>query len=283
MKSLVKQTLLRFGYLICKLPRNLRGKIKSVEDYANAINKWDINSSSVHDSIKDYDLVKNNTMVPFEILASLYEQVKMIECLGVEGDFVECGVWKGGSVGMMALANLRYGIDRRHLHLFDSFQDICEPDPLIDGERAIQQAKMYAKRDRSTLRGELAPMEGFYDFLGGHGTVNDCYDLLKGALNYDEEYIHFYEGWFQDTFPRHSQKIKKISILRLDGDWYESTKVSLEYFYDKVQEGGIVIIDDYGSYEGCRKAVDEFLANRQLKKHLLKAWPRNGECYYLFK
>ena len=72
------------------------------------------------------------------------------------------------------------------------------------------------------------------------------------------------KGWFQDTLPRAKSEIGKVAILRLDGDWYESTKCCLDNLYENVSPGGYVIIDDYGYWEGCRQALDEFLHARKI-------------------
>jgi hypothetical protein len=106
----------------------------------------------------------------------------------------------------------------------------------------------------------LVPLKGIYDQFGGHGTIDECRTLLERIIGYDGSQIHYHQGWFQETLPSQASAIKNIAILRLDGDWYASTKVSLDYLFEKVVPGGFVVIDDYGSYDGCRKAVDEFLA-----------------------
>lgn len=209
-------------------------------------------------SEKIISIVRDNTMVSHSGLLSLHYQTLSIERCNIEGDFVECGTWKGGSVGLMALTNLMYGGKKRHLHLFDSFTDICEPDKKIDGDRAVNEVNKWSKNGDQT-KGRLVPVLGFYDDFGGHGTVKECIDLLENNIGYDSQYVHIYEGWFQDTIPSVSKDIKKIAILRIDADWYRSTKICLDYLFDKVVSGGFIIIDDYGAYDGCKKAVDEFL------------------------
>ena len=84
-------------------------------------------------------------------------------------------------------------------------------------------------------------------------------------LQIDESKVHLVKGWFQDTLPIYKKKIGKISILRLDGDWYESTKVALDNLYDCVVSGGYVVIDDYYFWDGCKKAVDDFILERKLQ------------------
>lgn len=209
-------------------------------------------------------IVKNNTMLSKRKLVTLYQQVVYCEKNNVQGDFVECGVWKGGAVGLMALANLNTAAHRkRHLHLFDAFQEICEPDVDFDGERAVREVMEMTGRIGHD-QGRLQSLTGVYDKLGGPGTLDENKNLLENIISYPTEFIHYHKGWFQNTIPTDHQDIEKIAILRLDGDWYASTKVCLDYLFDKVVKGGVVIVDDYGTYDGCKRAVDEFLAARSL-------------------
>lgn len=224
-------------------------------------------------------MVRDNTMLSKRRLVTLYQQVAYCEEHNIPGDFVECGVWKGGATGMMALANLRKATQRRHLHLFDAFQEICEPDAAVDGERALREVREFTGRGGHD-KGTLQPLTGFYDFLGGPGTLDENRQLLEKTIGYPAEFLHYHVGWFQETLPAVHEKIGPIAILRLDGDWYASTKVCLEYLFDKVVKGGMVIIDDYGTYEGCRKAVDEFMTHRGIKAYLI---PVDNDCRFLIK
>jgi len=207
--------------------------------------------------------VRPYTMLSHERLLSLFTQVEFCENAEIPGCYVECGVWKGGSVGLMAMANMKYGVQPRHLHLFDSFQEICEPDASVDGERAINEVK---SRSTGGVNGELKPLSGIYDSFGGPGSLEGNKMLLEKIIGYDPSYVHYHKGWFQDTLPEVTN-IDKIAILRLDSDWYASTKICLEHLYDKVVPGGFIIIDDYGTYEGCRKAVDEYIYNNNIKAY----------------
>lgn len=202
-------------------------------------------------------IVRTNTMLPYERLVSLYQQVVFCERNAVPGSFVECGVWKGGAVGLMALANLHVSDERRHLHLFDAFGEICQPDDEVDGELAIRQVKNVID-DSVETKGKLEPLKGIYDRQGGPGTVEDNRHLIESVVGYDGAYVHYHAGWFQDTLPRDAGQLGEIAILRLDGDWYASIKTCLEHLYPLVVPGGFIVIDDYGYYEGCTRAVDEY-------------------------
>lgn len=206
---------------------------------------------------KHLNKIKANTMVATEGLISLYDQVKYLEENKIKGDFVECGVWKGGCIGLMALANQRYSKIPRKLHLFDSFEGIPEPDVSIDGELALKQAREWSDGGTS---GKMRALPGFYDTFGGIGTIQDNKKLLEDMISYPKDKINYHMGWFKDTLPLN--EIESISLLRLDGDWHESTKICLEHLVGKVVKNGFIIIDDYGTYDGCKKAVDEYFLNQ---------------------
>ncbi len=214
--------------------------------------------------------VRHATMIADAALISLWDMVRHCEQTGLQGAYVECGVWKGGAAGMIALANQAYAKEQRPLHLFDVFDDICEPDPAVDGEKAIAEVAEFTQAS-----GELKPVKGIYDRFGGAGNADEVTGLLS-RLGYHEARLHI--GWFQDTLPQN--EIEKIAILRLDGDWYASTKICLDHLYDKVVPGGFVVIDDYGTYEGCRKAVDEFLATQPRPPYINAV---NQDVRYLVK
>ena len=220
--------------------------------------------------------VSQATMLPRGRLLSLYDQVAFCETVNLPGSLVECGVWKGGAVGLMALTLLQFGRPHRELHLFDSFQGICEPDPEVDGELAL--AEVGYRPDLSS--GVIKPVVGIYDSVGGHGTVAECRSLIEERIEYPAERVHYHVGWFQDTVPEARDRIGPIALLRLDGDWYASTKVCLDHLYDLVVPGGFVILDDYGTYAGCRKATDEFLSARGVTSYLHGV---DRGCYYLVK
>jgi hypothetical protein len=196
------------------------------------------------EAVEDLLIVRGHTMTKYDRCITLHGLVRHLESRGVSGAFVECGVWKGGSTGLMALANSRYGRERRDLHLFDAWGDW--PDP-TDRDGAL-----FSDLKAGTLL--KADNQGAYDA---------CRDLLERRIGYPIERLHFHRGLFDQTLPAEGRTVGPIALLRLDADWYEGTWLCLETFYESVVQGGIVVVDDYGYSEGCRKAVDEFLQIRQ--------------------
>ena len=204
---------------------------------------------------------RSHTMVVYEKLVTLYQQAVFCERQGMEGSFVECGTWKGGAVGLMALANLAHGRSRRHLHLFDSFAGLPEPDAAVDGEAAVR----FALASGGKADGRLVALENAY---GETGTLAANKELLEERIGYPPGHLHYHKGWFQHTLPGTAPELGDIAILRLDCDWYESTRICLEHLYGKVVTGGFVIVDDYGCYDGCKKAVDEHMRKNDINAYL---------------
>ena len=225
-----------------------------------------------------FSRVRQYSMVGSLGMRSLYDQAVFCERNGIEGAFVECGVWKGGAVGLMALVNFRHSVVRRPLHLFDAFDDICEPDADIDGSRAMREVADWTRGRRPA--GRLIPLAGIYANRGGPGHSGEVRRFLEEEIGYDREAMHLHVGWFQDTLPDAVSVIDKIAILRLDADWYYSTKVCLDALFSKVVPGGFVVVDDYGAYEGCRRAVDEFIARLDKPRFLHNV---NGEIHFCIK
>ena len=219
-------------------------------------------------------MVQPFSMLSRNRLSILYELVAYVDTYCIAGALVECGVWKGGAVGMMAYA-ARTRDGQRDLHLFDAFADICEPDHRIDGARAVGEAG-----GLEYAQGRLQSIQGIYSDRGGHGTLEECRSLIETRIGYDPARVHYHAGWFQDSLPTAAPVLGPIAILRIDADWYASTKVCLDALYSLVSPGGAVIVDDYGAYDGCRLAVDEFLSAHRVRVFLNHV---DTECIYWFR
>ena len=187
--------------------------------------------------------VESRTMTDYSKLFALVEATRYVARSGVPGDIVECGVWRGGSMQAVALALLEQGAPDRGLHLFDTFEGMTPPTDK-DRRAGVPAAEMLAARDRDHRIWAVAGIE-------------DVREAMR-EVGYPEELVHFHRGRVEDTVPDRAPA--RIALLRLDTDWYESTKHELEHLYERLAPGGVLIIDDYGDWEGARLATDEFLA-----------------------
>jgi hypothetical protein len=185
------------------------------------------------------------TMTEDEKLHALIVATRHVVDHDVEGDIVECGVWRGGSMQAVAYTLLERGVANRHLHLFDTFQGMPEPsdnDRRYDGKLA---AEVLASTDKSANVWAIAGL--------------DDVRAAMAETGYPLERIHLHPGLVENTIP--DEAPEAIAILRLDTDWYGSTKHELEHLYDRVPSGGVLIFDDYDYWEGARQAVNEFLGD----------------------
>lgn len=195
------------------------------------------------------------TMISYKRLSNIYDLAKKVAEEKKEGCLAECGVWRGGCSAVMAFVAEKEGKNRK-TWLFDSFEGLPEPTK-EDG----QLAKSYSDERDS---GELKTINKCV------GPLEDVKKIFFEILNLNEKNIIIEKGWFQDVLPEAKKRIGPISVLRLDGDWYESTKVCLDELYDNVVKGGYIIIDDYGHWVGSKKALDEFSQERKLSPKLIK-------------
>ncbi|MFI9411931.1 TylF/MycF/NovP-related O-methyltransferase [Nocardia gamkensis] len=188
--------------------------------------------------------VSDYTMLRFGPLRSLITLCEDTIRRGVPGDFVEAGVWRGGASFVMAEALRRADESQRIVWMFDSFQGL--PDPTdVDGERAQNYA---SNTDHEWY---LDNCRADYDAV-----LRSAADLGFGQRT------ELVKGWFEKTLPEYRDQIGPIALLRIDCDWFESTKCCLEQLFDQVSPGGVIIIDDYYFYDGSALAVHEFLGSR---------------------
>jgi len=178
-------------------------------------------------------------------LEASYSAVRDVLRRGVPGAVVECGVAQGGSSAVMALA-LRDAGDVRHMWLFDSYEGL--PAPTDDDFDATTGAT--GIHIRPLPKGSCL------------GTYEEVHELMSEVLGVPQGSFTQIKGWFQDTVAAAAPSIGAIAVLRLDGDWYESTKVCLDALFPQLSRGGSLIVDDYHSCYGSKRAVHEYLADQ---------------------
>ena len=229
------------------LPRFKRKKINSAQapiDLATQFPDFDRRTIEIIRKVQPY------TMTSPERIGALCQSVRYLVNHGIEGAIVECGVWKGGS--MLAAIEVLNELDAsdRQLWLYDTFDGMTEPgegDVDYMGQTAQQ---LLATQSRDDNRSVWCRTK-----------LNEVQTLLKQS-GYPFEKMHFIQGPVEKTLP--NQLPPRIAMLRLDTDWYKSTKHELVYLFPRLVPGGVLIIDDYGHWEGCRRAVDEYFRDHQV-------------------
>lgn len=191
-----------------------------------------------------YEISKPFTMTSLKRMERLYEAVIYINENNIEGSFVECGVYKGGSIMNMALTQLKYN-KIVHIYLYDTFEGMTTEGGFDINHRGVPASRILKNPSKKCI----CSLE----------QVKKNVSLT----NYPQEFLHFRQG---DVAVTLKEKVpEKISLLRLDTDWYESTKIELEILYPKLVKGGVLILDDYGYWKGARKATDDYFSSIGVK------------------
>lgn len=184
------------------------------------------------------------SMIGLYRMNNLHEAIKTIVRERIPGDVIEAGVWRGGAAIFMRAALWAYGDETRTVWVADSFEGLPKPS-------------------------ENIAVDAGYDLSGVVDLAVSVEEVRENFLRYGwlDERVRFLKGWFKDTLP--SAPIGSISLLRADGDLYESTMDILNALYEKVSPGGYVVIDDYGAWPPCRTAVDEFRAKHGITEPMV--------------
>lgn len=200
--------------------------------------------------------VEPYTMTSPERIYALISAVDYILEQNIAGDFVECGVWRGGSMLSAIMRLMEKGCTDKTLWLYDTYEGMPAPDENDYSKRSGPAKDKFEKTKIS---------ENSSDWC--FASLEDVQANIALA-KYPADKIHFIKGKVEDTLP--AQAPQTIALLRLDTDWYASTKHELEHLFPCLVSGGILIIDDYGHWEGCRKAVDEYFTGHAQKPLLVR-------------
>ena len=191
-----------------------------------------------------YNQCKDFSTCSIEPMYNLYKSVEYVVKNDIAGDFVECGVFKGGSAMMMAFSLLHFNDTSRKIYLYDTFEGMSEP--------TAHDVDLIGETAKSLLaRGEAV-----------------CYSPIEEVkqnfekTNFPTNQVFFTKGKVEETIPKTLPS--KVALLRLDTDWYESTYHELTHLYPILEKNGVLIIDDYGHWEGARKAVDQYFKENNI-------------------
>ena len=241
MKELMRSLLRRCGFELVRY-RLIEGKPPRLRDLSDA-------------DMGILDKIAPCTMTSVERQAELLGAVHHLVRHNILGSIVECGVWRGGGCMAAALALLDDKAADRDIYLYDTFAGMTTPTEA--DKRAEDGVAAQTCLDRSTDRALDTWCVASLDDVRAN----------MASTGYPAERVHYIEGPVETTIPARLPEAP-IALLRLDTDWYESTRHELEHLFPLVAEGGIVIIDDYGHWAGARRAVDEYLAGLA-KKYFL--------------
>ena len=190
-------------------------------------------------------IVQPYSMTSIERITELYNSLEYIRLNNINGDVVECGVWKGGNIiGVMEYLH-HYKIDKK-IWLFDTFEGMTDPE-----ENDID------------LNNNHASNMLHIPIVLAYSPIDEVKENLSRS-NFNKENLIFVIGDVSETLINKNNIPEKISLLRLDTDWYKSTKDELNYLYPKLENGGVLIVDDYGHWKGSKQAVDEYFYNKNV-------------------
>ena len=192
-------------------------------------------------------IIKPNTMTTRQSIMELANCLNEVVDKKIDGDFVECGTWRGGLAALLLYFIISKNL-KKHLYIYDTFEGMTLPNELdisVNGEKALNTFHAKSKDNKTS------------------DWCNAGLDIVENTLNSVDsnykKYTSFIKGKVEDTLTVTENLPKKISLIRLDTDWYESTKLELEIFYNKISPNGILILDDYNFWAGQKQATDEFL------------------------
>jgi len=230
LESKIQPIFRRFGFEIVRFPRLYR----------------DLDPATV----EIYERVREFTMTSPERIFALVDAVNYVVEGRVKGAMVECGVWRGGSAMAMALALRAKGATDRDIFLYDTFSGMSAPS---EEDRTVSGTPAKVELTRASV---VRKAPGWL-----YSPIEEVRENVY-TTQYPVDRLHFVQGKVEETIP--ATIPENIALLRLDTDWYESTKHELTHLFPRVVRNGVIIVDDYGYWRGARKAVDEYIQEHGL-------------------
>lgn len=242
-KNILHSILSKTGYQV--VHREVLATLQTHKDYNGMLE--DIRGE--YDFLSIYSKCKPYTMTSIERMYALYSATRYLIDAGVKGSFVECGVYKGGSMMMCAYTLNRMGVTDRDIYLYDTYRGMPEPSH-HDTDFVDQHAQEIWMKSQNS---------DFNDWC--FSSLDECRSNIL-ATSYPEERFKFIEGKVEDTIPLTIPS--EIALLRLDTDWFHSTLYELKHLFPLLSKNGVLIIDDYGHWKGARKAADKYFSEENI-------------------
>jgi O-methyltransferase len=242
--KLQEQILLPIFVKLSRLPEQFL-----LDNGGHAANKFAPGFAEVYERCREY------TLTPVKAMYAMYEAACHVTREDIPGDFVECGVWKGGSSMIAALTFARLNAAHRKMYLYDTFAGMPDKD----------------KRDEDSGSGPFQIAMGITTFLrGGHSGIfyASVEEVKKNmeSTGYPQELILLVRGLIENTVPGIAPE--QIALLHLDSDLYQSTYHELAHLYPRLSRGGVLIIDDYENWKGSREATDQYFREQGISINL---------------
>lgn len=198
------------------------------------------------------------SMTSTERMWAIIQSLKMIARKHIPGDLVECGVWRGGNILLFALESEKLGL-KRDIWAYDTYEGMSEPTDADVSFRGKSAQDLLAAEPK-------IPKKETHHNVWCYSPIDEVRaNIARHAKSTD--HIRFVKGKVEDTLKDEKNLPKEIALLRLDTDWYESTKMGLETLYPRLAKGGVLIMDDYGHWGGARRAADEYFKGEELFLH----------------
>lgn len=216
------------------------------EKYINVLNIKTKKNNNMINKEYFYEIVKPFTMTSFERINALYDALEYIRINNIQGDFVECGVWKGGNILGIALYLYYHNMTDRKIWLYDTFTGMTSPEQMdidLEGNNAIDILQR--------------------PHIMCYASLNEVKNNIM-SVPFPQENINYIIGDIVQTLDNINNVPSNIALLRLDTDWYQSTKKELDILYPKLVQEGVLIVDDYGHWKGSKKAVDEYFEGKNV-------------------
>jgi hypothetical protein len=243
-KKIIQKSANILGYKIIKMP--------DVDSIVDGDEKF----------LRIYNKCEKYTMTRKDRMYALYKAVEYIITAKIKGDFVECGVWKGGSMMLVAYTLLELNAANRKIYLYDTFTGMTEP---------TEDDYFISSKEPAHILWAKGQKKNYNDWVIARLSEVKKNMFLTG---YPNKSIIFVKGKVEETIPKVTPS--QIGILRLDTDFYTSTKHELKHLFPLLVKGGVLIVDDYGSFAGSKKAVDEYFINKPILLNRVDSEARIG-------
>ena len=258
------------GHIACRSEEDWRS------EFIKRNKTWDIiNTNLLRNKSNKRNINHRKNIQVFKNIMDTEEAIRYCNENCIDGDYVECGVFWGRHPIKACNTIIKNKFLKINIYMFDTFEGLTKPgkyDYACPGVNNLNNKQIMEKWGKNK---HLSNKTSDWCYSSLNDVKNNVY-----KTNYPKNKLHFIKGDVMDTLEQEKNIPNKICILRLDTDWYESSKFELQKLYEKVVEGGVIILDDYFLWDGQRRATDEFLKENNIERNIIR---NNHKCGYFIK